>query len=92
MNTIKIKAALLAVTFVAFTGLTSCNTGTEPGETNTERSDLEEEGSMTVDDPATNNNTDVTQDTLESKYYDGNDSGSAVHAGDGQGNGTNQKQ
>lgn len=92
MNKNQTKAILLAVAFAGVTGLSACNTGTEPGETNVERSEIREEGSMTADDPATTENRDITQDTLEEKYYDGNDSGSAVHAGDGQGNGTNNKQ
>ncbi len=43
MNRKDIKAALLAVavTITAGMGLSACSTGTDPGETNTERSDIE---------------------------------------------------
>lgn len=40
MKITKIKAQLLAVVLLG-AGLTACNTGTDPGETNTERSDIE---------------------------------------------------
>jgi hypothetical protein len=45
MKITKIAAPLLTV-FVLGAGMTACNTGTDPGETNTERSDIEypEEG------------------------------------------------
>ena len=45
MKITKIATPLLTV-FVLGAGMTACNTGTEPGETNTERSDIEhtEEG------------------------------------------------
>lgn len=65
---------------VSIFGLASCNEGTEPGETNTERSGIREADEMNT---GHNPDTDTTQN-LE-RYYEHTDSaGGAVHAGDGQ--------
>jgi hypothetical protein len=91
MYTRKIKstALALAVTAMATFGLASCNEGTEPGETNVERSGIREEGSMVGDEE--NANTTLHSDTtdLEEQHYgdDNNREGSAVHSGDGKGGG-----
>lgn len=39
-RTIKATLAAVCISAAAGFGLTSCNTGTDPGETNTERSDI----------------------------------------------------
>ena len=55
MNIRNIKTLVLPLALSAFVvaGLSSCDTGTDPGETNVERSDIREEGSMVEkdDDP-----------------------------------------
>ncbi|WP_242926646.1 hypothetical protein [Pontibacter vulgaris] len=68
MNRKDIKANLLAIalTATAAIGLSACSTGTDPGETNTERSDIErteekESGYSQSSDTA----------NLEDKYYEG---------------------
>ncbi|WP_187262534.1 hypothetical protein [Pontibacter beigongshangensis] len=44
MNKMNLKTAVLAGVFCALSGfgITACNTGTDPGDTNTERSGIEE--------------------------------------------------
>lgn len=89
MHKKKIKSIIIATMLFAGTafGFTSCDTGTSPGETNVERSEIREEGAMVVPD---GDRTKADQDSLE-KYYDhadhenhDNNSGGAVHAGDGK--------
>jgi hypothetical protein len=93
MNTRKIKstALALAVSAMATFGLASCNEGTEPGETNVERSGIREEGSMVGDEEGENSTLHSDTTDLEEKYYGDEDAsnreGSAVHAGDGKGGG-----
>lgn len=89
MNKKKIRTNLLALgaTAIATFGLAACDTGTEPGEVNVERSDIKEEGSMIGDEPGNTTRYSDTAD-LEDKYYEReNEEGSAVHAGDGTGEG-----
>jgi len=72
----------LAVMFCAGTamGLASCDTGTSPGETNVERSDVEDASEMN-----TGYNTDAdTSSNMEDHYDHADSAGGAVHAGDGQ--------
>jgi hypothetical protein len=72
MKMTKIKAQLLAVVLLG-AGLTACNTGTDPGETNTERSDIEYPEEEDVVD------TGRYQDTTENleKIYEGRE-GTAI--------------
>ncbi|MDX5422297.1 MAG: hypothetical protein LPK07_01935 [Hymenobacteraceae bacterium] len=48
MNKNKFKAAILSFAAAAFMmfGLSACDKGTEPGETNVERSDIRDEGEL----------------------------------------------
>ncbi len=88
MNSNKLKTPLLTlgVAALASFGLASCDTGTEPGNVNIERSDIKEEGSMIGEEGENTTRYSDTTD-LEDKYYDReNKEGSAVHAGDGKGN------
>ena len=82
MNTKQIKAFTLAALFTGAFTITACNKGTEPGETETERGEIVEEGSL--DQGYTSDEYPVDEDTvdLEEKYYD--DAEGAVHAGDGK--------
>lgn len=89
MNKKNIKSALLTLgtAAIATFGLAACDTGTDPGEVNVERSDIKEEGSMIGDEPGNTTRYSDTAD-LEEKYYENeNKEGSAVHAGDGKGEG-----
>ncbi|GAB3826995.1 hypothetical protein [Pontibacter rugosus] len=65
----KIKPTLLSLTvaIMATLSMASCNKGTEPGETNVERSGIVEEGSLVGSDEDKSN---VERDTLvgESHY------------------------
>lgn len=84
MNTKQIKAFLLSALFMGAITISGCNTGTDPGETNTERSDIEEEGSM--DEGYTSEDYPADADTADmERYY--KDAEGAVHAGDGKGGG-----
>ena len=61
-------------------GLASCDTGTSPGETNVERSDVKEASEMN-----TGHDTDSdTSSNMEDHYDHADSAGGAVHAGDGQ--------
>lgn len=89
MNKNKMRTNVLALgaTAIAVFGLASCDTGTEPGEVNVERSDIKDEGEMIGDEPGNTTRYSDTTD-LEDKYYEREDAeGSAVHAGDGTGEG-----
>lgn len=95
MNTKKIKTAILtlATTAIATFGLAACDTGTSPGETNVERSDIKKEGSMVGDDnegvtryDTANADMGEHYDHADHENHDQNKAG-AVHAGDGQGGG-----
>jgi len=91
MNTGKVKISFFAW---ALTGaiLVGCDIGTRPGETNVERSEIVDEGELISDEDTVNRYSDTAN--LE-KYYDhadhenhgDNKEGSAVHAGDGKGEG-----
>ncbi len=87
MNTQKIRSAFFALiaTAVATFGLAACDTGTSPGETNVERSDHVDEGSIVGDNDE--NRVEAERDTME-QPYERAEEGSAVHAGDGTGEGT----
>jgi len=95
MNTQKIRTTVgsLAVAAIATFGLAACDTGTEPGQINTERSDIKEEGSIVGGQ--TDDTTRYSDTTNLEKYYehadhenhDNNAEGTAVHAGDGKSNG-----
>ncbi|OKL39000.1 hypothetical protein [Pontibacter flavimaris] len=89
MNTPTIRTVFFAFTLtaVAAFGLSACDTGTQPGDTNVERSDHHEEGSMVGDD--TKDQTEAERDTME-QYYERTEEGSAVHAGDGKSDGTDR--
>lgn len=91
MNTRKLKNILFALiaTAVATFGISACNTGTDPGETNTERSRIRDEGSMVGDE--NENEAEAERDTME-QYYERTEEGSAVHAGDGKGEGTGREE
>ncbi|MHC2990451.1 hypothetical protein OB13_02195 [Pontibacter sp. HJ8] len=71
MKMTKIKAQLLAVVLLG-AGLTACNTGTDPGETNTERSDIERTEEA---DKATGTYQDTTENM--EKIYEGRE-GTAI--------------
>lgn len=66
-------------------GIVACDTGTDPGETNTERSDIRDEGEMVGDEGDLDTRYDE-RDTME-QHYEQTEEGSAVHAGDGTGEG-----
>ncbi|MFD2515964.1 hypothetical protein ACFSRY_18980 [Pontibacter locisalis] len=70
MNPKKINAITLAlaVTVTASFGLASCDKGTKPGETNVERSEIIEEGSLVGEEGESVNRYSDTAN-LE-KYYD----------------------
>ena len=90
MNTRKIRTALFALlaTAVSAFGISACDTGTQPGDTNVERSDHHEEGSM-VDGGAKDQN-EAERDSME-QHYERTEEGSAVHAGNGKGEGTDRE-
>jgi len=78
---------LLALSVMSGITLVSCNSGTEPGDTNVERSDIKDAGEMVGDNDA-NRYSDTTQQSLEEKYYEGRDTtqlGDGAY--DGKGNG-----
>lgn len=91
-----IKAYTWAAAFglFAMVGLGACNTGTDPGETNTERSRIRDEGEMvegSSDDPM-GRYTDTTE--MEDHYdhtKNKNKKASAVHAGDGKKDGVDRE-
>ncbi|MER2998632.1 hypothetical protein [Pontibacter populi] len=89
MNNNPFKAIALAVLFGGGVFLTSCDTGQEPGEVNTEDSDHVDEGSL--NEGYTSDEYPADQDTanLEEKYYD--DAEGAVHAGDGKRDGADRE-
>ncbi|MFT2007323.1 hypothetical protein ACMA1I_01485 [Pontibacter sp. 13R65] len=79
MHTSNIKTALLAGTFVAFSGLglSACNTGTDAGETNVERSEIRE-----TEETARQSRT--SRDTADFEHhYDHTDHPDSVALGDG---------
>lgn len=91
MNTKKIKSTILtlATTAIATFGLAACDKGTEPGETNVERSDIREEGSMIGEEGENISRYDTANVSMEEHYdhadhedHDGGDAG-AVLSGDG---------
>lgn len=65
---IKTRTWLFAAGLFALVGLGACNTGTEPGETNVERSGIKDEGSMVGKDVDMASQTGDTTD-LE-RHYD----------------------
>lgn len=92
MNTKKIKTTILtlATTAIATFGLAACDKGTEPGETNVERSDIREEGSMIGEEGEGLSRYDTANADMERHYdhadhenHNGGKTG-AVHAGDGK--------
>ncbi|WP_147294194.1 hypothetical protein [Pontibacter diazotrophicus] len=92
MNTKKIKTTILtlATTAIATFGLAACDTGTDPGEVNTERSDIREEGSMVGGENEGASRYDTAGADMERHYdhadhenHNGERTG-AVHAGDGK--------
>ncbi|HEY4652414.1 MAG TPA: hypothetical protein VIG72_13415 [Pontibacter sp.] len=90
MNTTQIKAFALAALFGGAVTLSGCNTGTDPGDTNTERGDIVEEGSGNQGYTSEEYPADSDTANLE-KYYDhadhenhGDNKAGAVHAGDGK--------
>ncbi|MFD2246241.1 hypothetical protein [Pontibacter ruber] len=92
MNSKKINATLLAVLLSAGIGLTACNTGTEPGETNVERGGVKD-----VEEKQIQSRTDTSEESMEKHYehadhenHDNNKPGSAV--GDGAYNQDNARQ
>lgn len=68
----KIRATFfaLAATAVAAWGMAACSTGTDPGETNVDRGEIHEEGSMVGD--TDENEVEAERDTME-QYYDSAD-------------------
>jgi predicted small secreted protein len=88
MNKKPIKAFILATLFAGAFTITACNTGTDAGETNTERSDIEKEGSM--NEGYTSEENQSNADTLDpERHYD--DAEGAVHAGDGKTDGVDRE-
>jgi hypothetical protein len=82
MNSKKINATLMAVLLSAGIGLTSCNTGTEPGETNVERGgvkDVEEKQIQSTTD--TSEKYEEHYDHADHENHGDNKPGSAL--GDG---------
>lgn len=79
----------LAAAITATFGMAACSTGTDPGETNTERSDIRDEGEMVGEEGDLNSN-EAARDSME-QYYENNEEGSAVHAGDGTGDGVDRE-
>ncbi len=71
-------------------GMVACSTGTDPGEVNTERSDIKEEGSMVGREEGEDYTKKAEQDSLE-QPYERAEEGSAVHAGDGQRDGVDRE-
>ena len=67
MNKLKSAILTLTLTAVASFGFTACDKGTEPGETNVERSEIKDEGELVGDEEEVNRYSDTTN--LE-KYYD----------------------
>ncbi|WP_439881289.1 hypothetical protein ACSX1A_19375 [Pontibacter sp. MBLB2868] len=69
MNKNKLKNTILTITLagVATIGFSACDKGTEPGETNVERSEIKDAGELVGDDDETKRTSDTTN--LE-KYYD----------------------
>lgn len=95
MDRNKLKSAILTLTFTAVAGLgfTACDKGTEPGETNVERSEIKDAGEMVGEDEDVNRYSDTTN---AEKYYDDADhddhddnDGKVIGDGayDGKGNG-----
>ncbi|ARS37364.1 hypothetical protein [Pontibacter actiniarum] len=66
----KLKTTILSLTVAAFfaCGLTACDKGTRPGETNVERSDIKDAGEMIGEEGDQDTRYEDT-DSLE-KYYD----------------------
>ncbi|GAB3541079.1 hypothetical protein GCM10027443_39900 [Pontibacter brevis] len=95
MNTKKIKTTILSLAVTAITtfSLAACDTGTNPGETNVERSDVRKEGAMIGDENEGVSRYDTAHADME-RHYDhadhenhGDNKTGAVHAGDGKGSG-----
>ena len=86
MNTKLLKPFILATLFTGALTITACNTGTDPGETNTERSDIEKEGSM---NDGYNSGANATDTTNMAEPYE--DAEGAVHAGDGKSDGVDRE-
>ncbi len=72
---------MLATLFTGALTITSCNTGTDPGETNTERGDIDEEGSMNDGYTSEDHPTDSDTANMERHYEDAE---GAVHEGTGK--------
>lgn len=89
MNTRKIKTTILtlATTAIATFGLAACDKNTEPGETNIERSDNLEEGSMIGDDSETVSRYDTANADMERHYdhadHENHDDNNKAAIGDG---------
>ncbi|MBW7465778.1 hypothetical protein ABID22_001838 [Pontibacter aydingkolensis] len=83
---IKVLVVASALSMFSVAGLSSCSTGTDPGEINTERSDIKEEGSMIEkDDDPMSEYRDTTD--MESHYdhadHENHDDNRARAIGDG---------
>ncbi|MCC9165826.1 hypothetical protein [Pontibacter harenae] len=89
MNKLKIKNYMMALAFSTIVGFgfTSCNKGTEAGETNVERSEIvDTEHSEADQDPAYRDTSNLERhyDHADHENHGDNTDGGAVHAGDGQ--------
>ncbi|MFD2512893.1 hypothetical protein ACFSRY_03380 [Pontibacter locisalis] len=64
----KIKSSLLTLSLAAFAifGFTACDKGTEPGETNVERSEIRDEGELIGEEEDASRYSDTS--SLESHY------------------------
>ncbi|AKD03113.1 hypothetical protein POKO110462_05045 [Pontibacter korlensis] len=91
MNKSKLRSTLFAMvaTVMATFSIAACNTGTDPGDTDTERGDIKRPGSMVNQDE--DDQVQAERDSMEQHYdhadhekHDDNRKGSAVHAGDGK--------
>lgn len=88
MNKHNISAAILGVAATAFTlgGLTSCDTGTSPGETNVERSDIRDEGEMVGEEgeqPARYDEADSLESHYDHADHENHDDNTNKALGDG---------
>lgn len=89
----KIKSTIIASLLMAGTAFafTSCDTGTSPGETNVERSDIKEEGSMIESDEKEMSEQDKLEKHYDHADHENHDDNDAEVIGDGAYDGKDNK-